>query len=93
MPLGEWLGRWLEEYAAPSVRPSTMEDCRGHMERNIKPYLGDKSMGKITREDARKLYQELRKNGRQERHPEHGYKLSGGAIRRIHYVRKRLQAL
>ena len=25
MPLGQWLDHWLEEYAAPSVRPSTME--------------------------------------------------------------------
>ena len=29
MPLGEWLDRWLEEYAAPSVRPSTLEGYRG----------------------------------------------------------------
>ena len=28
MPLGEWLDRWLEEYAAPSVRPSTLEGYR-----------------------------------------------------------------
>ena len=29
MPLGQWLDRWLEEYAAPSVRPSTLEGYRG----------------------------------------------------------------
>ena len=42
MPLGQWLDRWLEEYAAPSVRPSTLEGYRGYIERNIKPHLGDK---------------------------------------------------
>ena len=86
IPLGQWLDRWLEEYAAPSVRPSTLEGYRGYIERNIKPYLGDKQVGKITREDFQKLYRELQKNGRQEFHPEHGHKLSGATIRRIHGV-------
>ena len=84
MPLGEWLDRWLEEYAAPSVRPSTLEGYRGYVERNIKPYLGDKPVGKVTREDVQKLYRELQKNGRKELHPEYGYQLSGATIRRIH---------
>lgn len=86
MPLGQWLDRWLEEYAAPSVRPSTLEGYRGYIERNIKPRLGDKPMGKITREDVQKLYWELQRNGRQEFHPEHGYQLAGATIRRIHGV-------
>ncbi len=86
MPLGQWLDRWLEEYAAPSVRSSTLEGYRGYIERNIKPYLGDKPVGKVTREDVQKLYRELRKNGRKELHPEYGYQLSGATIRRIHGV-------
>lgn len=86
MPLGQWLDRWLEEYAAPSVRPSTIEGYRGYVERNIKPYLGDKQVGKITREDVQKLYRELQKSGRKELHPEYGYQLSGATIRRIHGV-------
>ena len=86
MPLGQWLDRWLEEYAAPSVRFSTLEGYRGYVERNIKPYLGDKPVGKVTREDAQKLYQELQKNGRKELYPECGYQLSGATIRRIHGV-------
>ena len=69
LPLGQWLDRWLEEYAAPSVRPSTLEGYRGYVERNIKPHLGDKPVGKLTREDVRRLYRELQKNGRQECHP------------------------
>ena len=84
--LGQWLDRWLEEYAAPSVRPSTLEGYRGYIDRNIKPYLGDKPVGKVTREDVQKLYRELQKNGRKELHPEYGYQLSGATIRRIHGV-------
>ncbi|MBM6897268.1 site-specific integrase [Pseudoflavonifractor capillosus] len=86
MPLSQWLNRWLEEYAAPSVRPSTLEGYRGYINRNIKPYLGNKPVGKITADDVRKLYRELQRNGRQEHHPEHGHRLSGGTIRRIHGV-------
>ena len=86
MPLGQWLDRWLEEYAAPSVRSSTLEGYRGYVERNIKPYLGDKPVAKVTREDVQKLYRELQKNGRKELHPEYGYQLSGATIRRIHGV-------
>ena len=86
MPLGQWLDRWLEEYAAPSVRPSTLEGYQGYVERNIKPYLGDKPVAKVTREDVQKLYWELQKNGRKELHSEYGYQLSGATIRRIHGV-------
>ena len=86
MPLGEWLDRWLEEYAAPSVRPSTLEGYRGYIERNIKPYMGNKPVSKITAEDIRQLYRELQEHGRQEEHPQFGYKLAGSTIRRIHGV-------
>ena len=86
MSLGEWLDRWLEEYAAPSVRPSTLEGYRGYIQRNIKPHLGDKPVGKITAEDIRKLYRELQEHGRQEAHPQYGYQLAGTTIRRIHGV-------
>lgn len=86
MPLSQWLDRWLEEYAAPSVRPSTLDGYRRYIERNLKPYLGDKPVGKTTREDVQKLYRELQKNGRKEYHPEYGHKLSGSSIRRIHGV-------
>ena len=86
MPLGEWLDRWLEEYAAPSVRPSTLEGYRGYVERNIKPRLGNKPVGKITAEDIRQLYRELQEHGRQEEHPQYGYRLAGSTVRRIHGV-------
>ena len=48
MPLGQWLDRWLEEYAAPVVCPSALEGYRGYIQRNIKPHLGDKPAEKVT---------------------------------------------
>ena len=86
MSLGAWLDRWLEEYTAPSVRPSTLEGYRRSIERNIKPRLGDKPVGRITTEDVRQLYRELQQNGRQTLHPQYGHQLSGATIRRIHGV-------
>lgn len=86
MSLREWLDRWLEEYVAPSVRPSTLEGYKGYIERNIKPHLGDKPVGKITTEDIRRLYRALKEHGRQEEHPQYGYQLAGATIRRIHGV-------
>ena len=70
----------------PMRAAATLEGYRGYVERNIKPYLGDKPVGKVTREDVQKLYRELQKNGRKELHPEYGYQLSGATIRRIHGV-------
>ena len=43
-------------------------------------------MGKIVAEDIRQLYRELQEHGRQEEHPQYGYKLAGSTVRRIHGV-------
>ena len=42
MTLGEWLDQWLEELVAPSVRESTLEGYRHHIQYHIKPRLGSK---------------------------------------------------
>ena len=54
------------------MRPSTLEGYRGYVERNIKPRLGNKPVGKITVEDIRQMYRELQEHGRQEEHPQYG---------------------
>ena len=86
MTLGEWLDRWLEEYAAPTVRETTLSGYRRYIEKKIKPRLGDKRVGKVTAEDVQKLYRELGKEGREADHPEYGHKLSTTTVRRIHGV-------
>ena len=68
------------------MRPSTLEGYRGYVERNIKPRLGNKPVGKITVEDIRQMYRELQEHGRQEEHPQYGYKLAGSTVSRIHGV-------
>ena len=84
MTLGEWLDKWLEEYASVSVRESTLNGYRGYTNNYIKPNLGDKVISKVTTADIQKLYKKLKKEGRVKEHPQMGYQLSDGSIRRIH---------
>ena len=81
MTLGEWLEIWLEECAAPAVRPKTLTGYRRYVENNIKPYLGDKQICKVTTADVQSLYRKLQREGSVEGGP-----LSGSTVRRIHNV-------
>ena len=64
MTLGEWLDKWLEEYASVSVRESTLTGYRRYAEHYIKPSLGEKGISKVTTADIQKLYKKLKKEGR-----------------------------
>ena len=86
MLLSEWLDRWLEEYAAPTVRDSTLKRYSQHIKLYIKPHLGSKQISKITTEDVQKLYNKLKKQGRVKEHPKHGHELFGSMIHSIHGV-------
>ena len=80
MTLCEWLDIWLEECAAPAVRPKTLTGYRRYVENNIKPYLGDKQICKVTTADVQSLYRKLQREGSVEGGP-----LSGSTVRRIHW--------
>ena len=86
MTLAQWLDRWLEEYAAPRLRESTMSGYRMYAEQYINPRLGNKKMNSITPADIQRMYTKLKKEGRVREHPEHGYALSAGTVRRVHTV-------
>lgn len=85
-PLENWLDRWLEEFAAPAVRPTTLEGYRNDLNNYVKPYLGKKPIRKITTADIQKLYREVQEHGRVKEHPEYGYALSASTIRSLHGV-------
>ncbi len=84
MTLAQWLDRWLDEYATPRLRESTMSGYHMYAEQYIKPRLGNKKMNSITSADIQRLYTKLKKEGRVHEHLEHGCFLSAGTIRRIH---------
>ena len=84
MTLVQWLDRWLDEYATPRLRESTMSGYRMYAEQYIKPRLGNKKMNSITPADIQRLYTKLKKEGRVHEHLEHGRTLAAGTVRRIH---------
>lgn len=84
MTLGEWLDRWLDEYAADTLRPSTLRSYRQYIRCYIKPILGDKVISRITRMDIQKMYTQLKREGRIHDHPECGHELSDTMVLRIH---------
>ena len=83
MTLSEWLDRWLEQMVA-ILRPSTLEHYRSDMEHHVKPYRGQKKLTQITASDLRKLYDDLKKQGRVHPRPGQSRGLSTTTIHGIH---------
>ena len=86
MTLSEWLDRWLEQMVA-ILRPSTLEHYRSDMEHHVKPYLGQKKLTQITASDLRKLYDDLKKQGRVHPRPRQRPGLSPTPVPAIHPTR------
>ena len=84
LSLGEWLDRWLDEYAPTTSRPSTLDGYRIYAENYIKPILGKKKISSTTTADIQKLYRWLKTEGRVHEHPEYGHALSDATVCRIH---------
>ena len=64
MALSVWLDKWLDEYMAAALRPTTLNGYRRSLELHVKPYLGNKTLSKITAVDLRSLYRSLQETGR-----------------------------
>ena len=86
MPLGDWLDQWLEQYAAPAVRPGTLKNYRAYLDRYVKPQLGHLPIFKLTTQDIQELYADVQKNGRINKHPKYGHSLSPSTIHGLHGV-------
>ena len=43
MSLSVWLDKWLDEYMAATLRPTTLNGYRRSLELHVKPYLGKQS--------------------------------------------------
>lgn len=84
MPLSVWLDKWLDEYMAATLRPSTLNGYRRSLELHVKPYLGQKSLAKITAADLRSLYRALQETGRVSPREGQSPGLSGRTVHSIH---------
>ena len=83
MTLSEWLDRWLEQMESV-LRPGTINHYRRDMEHHVKPHLGQKKLTQITASDLRKLYDDLKKQGRVHPRPGQSRGLSTTTVHGIH---------
>lgn len=61
--VGEWMDRWLEKYAKPSIKLSTYCSYELHIRGHIKPQIGKKYMNTLTAEDLQDFFNDRAKNG------------------------------
>lgn len=57
--LGEWLGKWLDEFVRNSVKPSTFSAYKGIIENHINPRLGGIQLNKLDAMKIQRFYNEL----------------------------------
>lgn len=84
--LGEWMDKWAEEIMAMHLRPSTLYHYQSIIKHQIKPYLGDVPLRKLTRPDIQRMYVILKRSGRVEEHDIYGDSLSDSVVRTTHMV-------
>ena len=61
MTLGEWMQIWIEKYAEPTLRQSTIRGYLSMIRLYIGPALGKKMLRSVTRTDIQKFYNALKK--------------------------------
>ena len=85
MTVSEWFDRWFAEYAEPTLRPSTLESYR-HYRAQICRFIGDKQLKAVTTADCQRLYNTLKKSGRQTRIERFGKGLSDASVFSVHLL-------
>lgn len=63
LTLRQYLERWLEQSAKPSLRPRTYEGYRDHVNKHIVPALGHIQLAKLTAQDVQTLLNEKVESG------------------------------
>ena len=61
--LGEWIDRWLQDYAKPRVREKTYEKYEGCLRLHIKPHIGEVRLAALREPDITRLFNELMQSG------------------------------
>ena len=63
MTLGEWMDRWLENYARPAIKHSTYCSYELYVRAHIKPQIGGLYMNTLRADDLQGFFNERGKNG------------------------------
>ena len=58
MTVSEWLDIWLKDYIS-NVKPSTVKSYQDHVRLNIKPYIGQIKLKKLTAPMVQSMYNDL----------------------------------
>lgn len=61
--LGEWMDRWLEDYARPTVKLSTYGSYELYIRAHIKPQIGGLYLNTLTIDDLQRFFNERGKSG------------------------------
>ena len=85
MTLGEWFERWFEDYAEVTLRPSTVRGYRRYA-KQINRFLGDKQISLITTPQIQRMYNKLKRDGRENCREKYGDGLSDSTVRSIHML-------
>ena len=81
--LGEWIEKWLIEYAEPTLRPSTVLSYQ-HYARLITDRIGNIPLNRLTTPTIQKTYNQIKKHGRLHKSKTMGYQLSDSMVRSVH---------
>ena len=85
MTLGEWFERWFKDYAEVTLRPSTVRGYRRYAAQ-INRHLGDKQISLITTQQIQRMYNKLKRDGREKAREKFGDGLSDSTVRSIHML-------
>jgi integrase len=80
MGVGEFLDRWLRDYAEVSVRPSTLESYRALIRRHLIPALGNIPLAKLQPIHLQELFARKRQEGLSTRSVRYLYALMREAL-------------
>ena len=84
LSLGDWLGRWYQDYKKASLRANTQMSYERRIYQHINPALGSIQLDKLTTGDIQKFYTGLKQSGRLLRTELYGEGLSDQTVRGIH---------
>ena len=65
MTVGEWMDRWLEKYAKPSIKLSTYCSYEMYIRVHVKPQLGNSYMNTLTVDELQDFFLERGQHGNQ----------------------------
>jgi len=85
MTLAEWFERWFKDYAEVTLRPSTVRGYRRYAAQ-INRHLGDKQISLITTQQIQRMYNKLKRDGREKSREKFGDGLSDSTVRSIHML-------